>query len=272
MRIPSLKVILTGGFWSGLLATVLGIVLTFGTSMLIEHHVNEVHKQQFLICMVKYIDAQIDGLVKDSAEAAQIDSLISPVLMKFSDAGELPTKDELNAITPVFTSFRVIGVSESFRDYFEGNTETLQLLDSYTIAQFNAVSTMIDILLALKNKREQYRDNLQNMLVAHAFGGKNTYEGYWKTVAQELMTNPDLSVYWLNNTEYRYMINLFLPQVRAARACIMLVHDFDESDIARYDVRNPYPAAWERWVNENGALQDTFNIAVGDSSNLTINQ
>lgn len=272
MRIPSLKVILTGGFWSGLLATVLGIVLTFGTTMLIEHHVNEVHKQQFLICMVQYIDAQIDGLERDSVEAAQIDSLISPVLLRFSETGELPTRDELNAITPVFTSIRLFSVNESFRDYFEGNTETLQLLDSYTIVQFNAVSTMIDNFFAIKNKREQFRENLQNMILALAFGGNNNHEGHWKTVAQELMTNPSLPAYWLNNTEYRHMINLFLPQLRAARACIMMVHGLDDSDIARYNEQDPYPAAWERWVNENGALQDTINIAVGDSANLSVNK
>lgn len=272
MRFPSIKVLLSSGFWTGLLSTVLGIVLTFGTSMLIEHHVNEVHKQQFLICMVQYIDSQVEGLVKDSVEAAEIDSVISPILMKFSETGELPTKDELNAITPVFTSFRIYSENESFRDYFEGNTETLQLLDSYTITQFNAVSSIIDSFFAIKNKREQYRENLQNMLLAHAFSGNNTDEGYWKTVAQELMTNPTLSAYWLNNTEYRYMINLFLPQVRAVRACIMLVHNFDDSDIARYSARNPYPAAWERWVNENGALPDTIHIEVNDSSELTINQ
>lgn len=272
MRIPSIKVFLSGGFWSGLLATVLGIVLTFGTSMLIERHVNEVHKQQFLICMVMYIDSQIDALAKDSVEAARIDSLISPVLMKFSETGELPTRDELNAITPVFTSFGFHSENEGFRDYFEGNTETLQLLDSYTITQFNEVSSIIDIFYSIKNKREQFRESLQNMLMAHIFGGKSAYEGYWKTAARELMTDPNLPAFWLNNTEYRYMINLFLPQIRAARACIMLVHDLDDSDIAHYNEQNPYPAAWERWENENGALQDTIHIEVSDSAQLTINQ
>lgn len=272
MRIPSIKVILSGGFWSGLLATVLGIVLTFGTSMLIEHHVNEVHKQQFLICMVQYIDSQIDGLVSDSVEAAQIDSLISPVLMNFSETGELPTRQQLNEITPVFTSFRLRSENEGFRDYFEGNTETLQLLDSYTITQFNAVSSIIDNFVAIKLRREQCRENLQNMLLAHVFSGNSANENYWKTVARQLMTNPTLSAYWLNNTEYRYMINLFLPQVRAIRACIMSVHDFDEEDIARYNLRDPYPAAWQRYLDENGALRDSIHFDVNDSARLTINQ
>lgn len=242
MRIPSVKVLLeSNNFVSGLLATVFGILLTFGTSYLIECHTDSVHKKQLLISMVIYLDNQEQILTKDSIEAVQIDSILGPILKNYTQTGEMPDRDEMNDdLLPLLGVFRNHYRDDYNRQYFEGNSEVMQLMDIHTIYRFNNITSNVNFLENIYKQREKAREELCNWAAAQTFSGKMAQEGYWKVAEEELMTHPALSVFYKDNLVYRGVVSWMLPLLRATRQAIINVNNLDEADFVQFYADDPY--------------------------------